>query len=37
MGRRHDTRYYRIEELFNNSQVGDTPDCIYLTLPTDEV
>jgi hypothetical protein len=31
------TRYYRMDEVNDNAQVNETPDCLYVDLPYDNV
>ena len=34
---KHNTQYYRVQDIYHNAQIGDTPDCVYITIKQDDV
>jgi hypothetical protein len=31
------TKYYKAEGIYYNASIGDTEDCIYVTIPADDI
>ena len=37
MSKKYDTNYYKITELYENATIGEAPDCVYWSIPADNL
>lgn len=37
MREKHNTKHWQLTDIYNNCQIGDTPDCIYFSIPKEDI